>query len=579
MAYEYRSGSQSLELPNPYAIENRVRFAVGTIFGVTGIALLFVARGRLSAGWNASTIMPLIGAVALLAYAVRVVAVAMSQLRFFFGRDRPNSLANELSPDEQGGSPGATELQETVRRGALQFPEPQGAINGVLYNLQRNLIYAPAPLQWLAQTQFRIAMVVSAISAAFLVSLLLLGHRDYGEWLGVLYFGLTAFVVLRPMRVADGPARVSDQLPVLLAVLAIIGPVVLTLIGAALPSIASARLLEATACMLLATGAGAALFILALRAQLGEPPPASTSMHQLAVSMNCQPAQVMDELARRLQENWREQIPNRRYIVTRPDINLTQETSGSFVCDEVEESQPFPAHQGTGASLAECLTDPGRKHALYLQLFGAALLVAAALIVGYGAVHHTIEQMVRAPAGAFNTLLFAGACAIVGDYCFRGAHLLFGRFDFESVLYWFELRGNYQVASLDYGNLLHDRLKTSKNLINIETATLRVWIVELSSVVFGKDGKRIVRAMTGRKQEAQALAESLARFGQEQSVVIGPTGQQDTAKLAAMARLSGGGTAVATADQAALAALGLNQPLNQPFDQQGNPPGDAHQPR
>ena len=559
MAYEYRSGSQSLELPNPYAIENRIRFLVGAVFGVIGIGLLFVARARLAGGWNASTLFPLIGAVALLAYAVRIVAVAMSQLRFFFGRERPNSLATELTADQHGGSPGATELQETVRRGALQFPEPQGAVNGVLYNLQRNLIYAPAPLQWMAQTQFRIAMVVMAVSAAFLVSLLLLGHRDYGEWLGALYFALTAFVVLRPMRFADGPAKVSDQLPVLLAVLAIIGPVVLTLIGRALPSIASAHLIWATACMLLCTGAGAALFILALRAQLGEPPPASTSMHQLAVSMNCQPAQVMDELARRLQENWREQIPNRRYILTRPDINLTQETSGSFACDEVEESQPFPAQNSTTASLAECLRDPGRKHALYLQLFGAALLISAAVIVGYGAVHHTVDQMIHEPASAFNTLLFAGACAIVGDYCFRGAHLLFGRFDFESVLYWFELRGNYQVASLDYGNVLHDRLKTRKNLINIETATLRVWIVELSSVVFGKDGKRIVRAMTGRKEEAQALAESLARFAQEQSVVVAPTGQQDAAKLAGMARLAGIGMPATTAEQAALAAAGLNQ--------------------
>ena len=44
MAYEYRSGSQSLELPNPYAIENRIRFLVGAVFGVIGIGLLFVAR-------------------------------------------------------------------------------------------------------------------------------------------------------------------------------------------------------------------------------------------------------------------------------------------------------------------------------------------------------------------------------------------------------------------------------------------------------------------------------------------------------------------------------------------------------
>lgn len=559
MAYEYRSGSQSLELPNPYAVENRLRFALGGVLVLVAVGLLFVARKQLTGGISMESLgslIPIIGAVGLLGYAVRTIAVGMSQLRFFFGRERPRSLATELPPDAFGGAKDSLDLQETVRRGALQFAEPKGAINGVLYNMQQDLIYAPEPLQELAQMQFRIAMVVGGIFVAFCISMLLLGKNDYAPWVGLVYFGLSAFIALRPMRGKGDHMVVSDRLPILLVLLAVLGPIAITLVGNFLPDIQSASFVSATFAMLICTGIGTALFFLALRAQLREPPPASTSAHQMAVSMNCQPAQVVDELSRLLQQNWREQIPNRRYIAQRPEINLTGEASGSFVCDQLEETQPFPAQNATPLTFGECLASHEKKFILFLQLFGVALVLVSATLIAWGAAHTSVQSLQSNPAGAFNTLLFAGALLIVGDYCIRGAHVLFGRFDFESVLYWFELRGNYQVASLDYGNVLQDRIKTRKNLINIETATLRMWVVEVSSVAFGKDGGRIVRAMTGRKEEAKNMAEALARFAAEQSVVIAPTTAQDAAKMQAMASL-GSST---PPDARTLGALGLDLP-------------------
>lgn len=560
MAYEYRSGSQSLELPNPYAVENTIRFVLGGVLIVIAIWLLFVARRQLAGELSLdslASLIPIAGAVGVLAYAVRLISVGMSQLRFFFGRDRPRSLASELAQDAQGAPADGQALQETIRRGALQFSEPKGAINGMLYNLQKDLIVAPDPLQVLAQTQFRIAMVVAGIFVAFCVSMLLLSKSDHRPWIGLLYFGLAAFVALRPMRSA-GQANVSDRLPILLILLAVLGPILLTLIGGLLPDISSAQFVGATFAMLICTGIGTTLFFVALRAQLHEPPPASSSNHQLALSMNCQPAQVLDELARVLQEGWREQIPNRRYILLKPEINLTGEGSGSFACDQLEETQPMPPAGATPLSLGECLANPEKKWVLFLQLFGALLILASAALIGSGAANMSIEALETDPASAFNTLLFAGALLIVGDYCFRGAHVLFGRFDFESTLYWLELRGNYQVASLDYGNVLQDRIKTRKNLVNIDTATMRMWIVEVSSVAFGKDGARLVRAMTGRKEEAQRLAESLARFAAEQSLVIAPTTAQDAARMQAMANLG----LNQPVDPRALGALGLD-PNNQ----------------
>jgi hypothetical protein len=145
---------------------------------------------------------------------------------------------------------------------------------------------------------------------------------------------------------------------------------------------------------------------------------------------------------------------------------------------------------------------------------------------------------------------------VIGRYCFTGAHKLFGRFDFDSLVYWVECRGNYQVASANFGNVISDRLHTQKSLINIETATLRVWLVELQSVVFGKDGRRYIRAMIGKKDEAQALAEHLIAFAGNQSVIVAPTAREDADKVASMARLATAAAGVAALEAAAGALVG-----------------------
>src|SRR5256885_2780714 len=139
MSYEFRSDSKTLDLPNPYAVENRVRFGLAAATGGLGVALLFVVRDRLSAGWNSSAILAMAAAIALVGHAVATTSKGLGQLRFYFGRDRPTGLAHE----RPAGSPDSEHLIDTVRRGALQFEEPVGPLNGLLYSLQRNLIFAP----------------------------------------------------------------------------------------------------------------------------------------------------------------------------------------------------------------------------------------------------------------------------------------------------------------------------------------------------------------------------------------------------------------------------------------------------
>lgn len=84
---------------------------------------------------------------------------------------------------------------------------------------------------------------------------------------------------------------------------------------------------------------------------------------------------------------------------------------------------------------------------------------------------------------AYLTLGLAGLT--LGGFCLRVGHPLWGRFDFKSQLIWVTMEGNYQAAKIAFGNQFTDRIKTQKQVINIETMTLRVWVAELQfSTIF-----------------------------------------------------------------------------------------------
>lgn len=552
MTYEYRSGSQTLELPNPYTVENRIRFAIGGLFVTAGIVLLFIVRHDLLAHAHYFWLLPLLSSMVLLSYGIRVVVLGLMQLRFFFGRERPGSVAVNMAPlqqkglhgesmipevahNQEGGSNEARALEETIRRGALPFAEPKGPVNGLLYRWYRGLIYAVPPLRQLAEKQFKVLVIVGAVLLSFAVSWVLASGAGVLQVLAIFYFLIAVADVLMPLKWVPKRSETSKLLPIGLILLAILGPVFLMLWH--VPEIRGLHPVPATLSLLLLAGGAAALFFIALHAQLGEPPPASSSVHQVALSMNCHPAQLSEELARTLQKNWKEQIPNRHYLNKQPKINTAQQGSGEFVAEVLEETQPFPVKTKPPQSFAECMADSERRPVLMLQLYGSALLTLSAIGLATVAWWYTPARLDLYSSGFVNDLAYIIVAFVVGRYCFNGAHILFGRFNFESLVYWVESRGTYQVASANYGNVLSDRIHTKKSIINIETATLRVWMVELQTVVFGKDNTRFIRAMAGRADEAQALAEALVAFAGNQSVVVAPTSARDMEKMAGMAQL------------------------------------------
>lgn len=534
MSYEYRSDSSTFELPNPYRLENIIGFIVGGLMLGFGLLLLLVSRNRLEAGGSAG-FFSFVPAIYLMTHGVWTIAQAMLQLRFFFGRNRPTSLAAEVGVNVTP-SAASDEIIETIRRGGLHFPEPQGALNGILYQLFRNLIFAPLPLQQLAQAAFRLTVGLSGTLASFLVSWVAIGTAPYAAWVGILYLALGSAVIFKPLKTTGGTA-VGDMFPVVLIVLAVFGPFCLSLYGKVLPALDWVSANLAAFSMLASATLSGALSLLAIKHQLIAAPPATTAAAQLAISMNCPPAQVFAELDRKLQTAWTEGVPNRRYAFVSPDINMTHESTGNFAALALEESQPMPMQNVRSTRLEDCNRASRHHWTLMVNLLGATLLIVATLLITVYSMG-TPTDAASTGRRLLNGLVLAYAFVAAGVFAMRVSHLLWGRFDFMSLAYWIELKGNYQVGRMDYGNVLSDRIKTSKPVINVENATLRVWVVELNSVTFGKDGQRYLTAMFGCKDRADSLANELAAFALDQSIVLAPTAKKDGERLAALAALA-----------------------------------------
>ena len=188
---------------------------------------------------------------------------------------------------------------------------------------------------------------------------------------------------------------------------------------------------------------------------------------------------------------------------------------------------------GTKApTFSAALGSPRHRFVLLLDLYAAALVCLA---VGTGL--HFVRGFDVQAGWRDNQLSLIGSASIlafVAAFCFQSASRLWGRFNFESVLVWVEMAGNWQTSRVGTGNSLTSRLNTQNDVVRTEAMTLRVWRARIESVVFGKDVGRQVTAMFSTEREAKALASHLAQFGQAQSVLVTPGSTEDQARFATL---------------------------------------------
>jgi hypothetical protein len=553
MSYEYNAESKRMDFPNPFYVENWFLLANSLVLLLGGIGLMIFSRGSMESGHGLRSMLPLLLGLGLLLAGLRHGQRLLTQLRYFFGRGLPAGLAPELAPDAAGRSPAGDALKETLRQNALTYPEPTGPLNGLLYAWIRELIFAPHAVQFIAQRQFQTAIVVMVTLISFLVAWIGLSDRQAASWMGLFYFAFSVVLLIRPLEAgANAKAHVGIRGLVVLVLVAIFGPVLLPLISHALPDLRWLSLETQTLFLLVASLGCIGLYFRALMNQMTGPPATNMAREQISLSMNCHPKQLVDELERTLQNDWVERIPNRRYARILP---LVGNGAGTFTAELVEETQPMPVAEQRRLSIGDAFALPRFRWIGWLDFVGTALtILATGWMLVFGA---RFDPSLGEPR-LFSLLTLGLAMLALGWYCLRAGHVLWQRFDFTSRVVWVEMQGNYQSARMDVGNTLSDRIKTEKQIINIETMTLRVWAAELDTVIFGKGAPRTVIGLRGLPTLASQLAAHLAEFAQEQSVVVAPTSQTDLRKsalLGAMNRAGGLGSPAAAPAGASVASV------------------------
>lgn len=530
MSYDYSSESKLLELPNPYRLQNRLLWLAAALLLGAGVTSLFWARDALAGQALTGAAAPLLAGLLMIGAGLAAAATAARRLRFFFGRGRPASLAPEIPVGATGGSPAADKAKEILRQGGLTYPEPQGAIEGLLYHWAPTLITAPLVVQSLAQRTMFNLMAIAATLLSFGISSVLFGNDNTRPWIAILYFLFGAFFVLRPV-LSSSRARLTTLSLVGLIAAAILAPVLIGLVGAKLPSLGGFSIAAQTTVMLVTALIACALGLVAVLAQVDAAPQTRASVEQARLSMNAPPAVLIDELDRTLQSEWTERIPNRRYARIDPVV-LAATPAGTFAGELFDETQPLPRAGTQAPTFASAMGDRRHRPLLLMDLYAAVLTVAAILFAL--AFVRGFDPMAAGAANRYSLLGMSAILAFVSAFCFRSSAGLWGRFDFESALIWVEMVGNYQTSRIGTGNNFSSRMNTENDVVRTEAMTLRIWRARIESVVFGKDDHRQVTAMFSTEKEAKALAAHLGEFARSQSVLVAPTSPADQARIAAL---------------------------------------------
>jgi len=549
MSYEYGSESKLLELPNPYQLQNRLLWLCAGLLVVAGVVSLLWARSAMEASALRLAGAPLVAGVLLLAAGLVAAATAARRLRFFFGRGRPASLAPEIAPGASGGSPAADAIKEILRQGGLTYPEPQGAVEGLLYHWAPTLITAPREVQLLARRYMFNLAAIAATLASFAFSWFVFGDAVTRPWIGILYFVFGLVFLLRPV-LAQNKARVTTASLVALVAAAILGPVAIGLVAPNLPPLGAFSLDSQTFVMLGTALVACALAMAAILAQVDAAPQTRASVEQERLSMNAPPSSLMAELDRLMQSSWTERIPNRRYARIEP-VTTAATPAGNFAGELFEETQPLPISGTKAPTVSAALASPRHRALLLLDLYATVLVLAS-----IGMTLLFVRNFdVAAPwqQNRFSLVGTAAILALVATFCFQASARLWGRFNFESIVTWVEMVGSWQTSRIGTGNNFSSRMNTENNVVRTEAMTLRVWRARIESVVFGKDDARQVTAMFSTEQEAKALAAELIRFARSQSVLVAPFSGEDEQRIAALnageRAMAGGATADAPAAQ------------------------------
>lgn len=532
MSYDYGTGQQGLNYPNPYVIQNKFLFMKFFLFSVSAIVLFAMAKIDLGKNLYSKMSIELIFAFLFIAYSISLGVKLSKQIRVFFGRGQPASLATEVPLDGAGTSPAANQLKETIRQGALTIETPTVPFSGFLYNWFKDLIISPKEIRTLTEHVFGNIIKTGILLGCFLLSGLFSYKTNASGYLGLFFIVVTSWLVIKPLihqRFNQINITMSSFWQLIL--LSIAFPIAIIFINKnypnQLPNLENFNFSMQSFTILLVILASEFLNLWALKKQLIRPDGITTSFEQSSVSFNAHPNQLLVEIERKLQASWVATIPNRVYSKIIPEIS--KETTGNFYGLVMQETQPM-VHESKNNVLtfSNAVIDDKMSKIIYIEGLGFLLnLICLSYIFSsiYGL--NTINLLY----GVSWIPLVIGFLAL-SSYLNKICHELWGRFDFESTLYIFEWQGNFTKAKMNFGNHLRDTVQAEKNIINIEEMTLRVWVTNIHSVVFGHginsaNNVRSIIKMVGVKQDCKDWLKHITQFAQSQSMILKPTSAED----------------------------------------------------
>jgi hypothetical protein len=535
VSFEYNRDDTCLnEYPNPFRFEN-IFLGIGAIAMLAGgCASIVHAREFFKIQEDRTALAVLAVAMLVLGLAVKLLIQALSQLRFYLGRKFPRGLAGELALTDTGRGEGADEILNVLRHRAIEFPEPKGALNGILYSIVKDLITSPAELQAAVTQHFQSLLTSGALLTSLVVSYVVFvgtPHEGFASWLYLPMSGvslMTPFMQPESLSLADNNydrrTESGDGTVLKLIGLFVFSFMAPVLIPRVAPHLSFAPMWMPPALLLAGSIITSMLFFCAVLYRIDKVCGTSVSCEQATIGMNCPPAQLWTALSRDLQRSWERGIPNRAYANVPPDVS--QGERGSFSGLVLEETQPTPTSTLQVLTWAEALQTPYSRCLFALGGWSAAMAVSCAWIAA-----RATEQFVNMSRMEISrSILIVMALGMVAVLSFRIGHLLWSRIQFRSRLVWIETCGVFQSSRISVGNRDHGYAQSSSTLTRVEDATLRVWVADIVSVAFEKDGKRSIVAMTPADNIAKSMADRLVDFAANQSVVATPTADQDLAR-------------------------------------------------
>ena len=555
MSYEFNSSDSLLNnVPNPFRYENFFVFATAVVTIVGAIDIILTARHLFQVHNDKLAAVTLGLALLLGGVAIKMLIKGLGQVRFWLGRRFPLGLCGELPVKECGVGVGTDGLLDTMRHRALDFPEPQGALNGVLYSMIKDLITSPAPVQAAAVLHFHSMLQMTALLLSLIVSFFVFSgtaHDGVASWLFLPMSGLSLlspFMQQSRLSVDAAPDAQAQAVTANgamwklagLVVFSILAPVVIPRL---VPAFAIPPMWAAPALLLTGSLIASMLFFFALTARLDRASKTDVSCEQTTIAMNCAPAQLWTAISRDFQSSWQRSIPNRAYANIPPDVS--QGERGSFGGYIVEETQPVPTSTTQFRTWSEAFKVTSARLLLALGAWGVLCATAASFI----AAHYAADFVSMGRMEISRVTLIVIALCMVAVLSLKTGHLLWSRMQFKSRIFWIETSGTFQTSMIAVGNQFKGYSQSSSTLTRIEDATLRVWVTDIVSVVFGKDGHRSIIAMAPADSIAKSMADRLIAFAAEQSSVATPTSHRDLERAQSIGGLDAAVRGAVTAAQ------------------------------